>query len=131
MLICEDQPQVAEVLAAVLRSAGFDAKSLPRVEGVIDVLLQESVAVLLISFSGLDALVSTALVAQLRGRPEPALNQSGIVMLSNQGAAATSGADTELGRPVQAQQLVDAVTEVAATSSLALELRRNADHTSG
>ncbi|MEX0767905.1 MAG: hypothetical protein WD029_05500 [Microthrixaceae bacterium] len=126
VLICEDQPHVADLLAAVLRAAGFDAQSLSRVEGVIDVLLQESVAVLLVSFSGLDAEVSLALVKQLRGRPEPTLSQAGIVVMSNQKASSSSGADAELIRPVQAQHLVDVVTEVAATDSLALELRRSA-----
>ncbi|CAB4530805.1 unannotated protein [freshwater metagenome] len=126
VLICEDQPQVAAVLLAVLRAAGFEAESLSRSDGVADVLLQESVAVLLVSFSGREASASTDLLTQLRGRPEPVLNQAAILVMSDQPLGSNCGADAALLRPVEAQRLVDAVTEVASTGSLARELRRNA-----
>ncbi|MEI7888287.1 MAG: hypothetical protein WCJ04_12925 [Actinomycetes bacterium] len=126
VLICEDQPQVADILLAVLRTAGFEAQSLARAADVADVLLQESVAVLLVSLSGRDASASYELVSQLRGRPEPVLNQAAILVMSDQPLAPDCSADAALRRPVDAQRLVDAVTEVAATSALSRELRRNA-----
>jgi DNA-binding NtrC family response regulator len=126
VLICEDQPQVADILLAVLRTAGFEAESLARPADVPEVLLQESVAVLVVSLSGREAAVTTELLAQLRGRPEPVLNQAAILVMSDQPLASDCGADAALQRPVEAQRLVDAVTEVAATGALARELRRNA-----
>ncbi len=126
VLICEDQPQVADILLSVLRTAGFEAESLARPADVPEVLLQESVAVLLVSLSGREAAVTIELLAQLRGRPEPVLNQAAILVMSDQPLAADCGADAALQRPVDAQRLVDAVTEIAATGSLARELRRNA-----
>jgi DNA-binding NtrC family response regulator len=126
VLVCEDQPQVADILLSVLRTAGFEAESLARPADVPEVLLQESVAVLLVSLSGREAAVTIELLAQLRGRPEPVLNQAAILVMSDQPLAADCGADAALQRPVDAQRLVDAVTEIAATGSLARELRRNA-----
>ena len=126
VLICEDQPQVADILLAVLRTAGFEAESLARPADVPEVLLQESVAVLVVSLSGREAAVTTELLAQLRGRPEPVLNQAAILVMSDQPLEPDCGADAALQRPVEAQRLVDAVTEVAATGALARELRRNA-----
>ncbi len=125
VLVCEDQPHVADILLAVLRTAGFEAESLARPAEVPEVLLQESVAVLLVSLSGCEPAATTELLAQLRGRPEPVLNQAAILVMSDQPLAADCGADAALQRPVDAQRLVDAVTEVAATGSLARELRRN------
>jgi DNA-binding response OmpR family regulator len=131
VLLCEDQPQVAAILGAVLRAAGFEAESLARSADVADVMLQESVAVLLISFSGREESDTTSLVTQLRGRPEPVLNQAAILVIGDQPLPSDCAVDAELLRPVEAQRLVDAVTELAATSSLVRELRRNAAYWSG
>ena len=129
VLVIEDNPDAAALLTEVLRAAGFDARSWSRAEGVTDVLLTESVAVLVVAFSGRGIGATTELVAELRRRPEAPLAHAGIVALVDDEIDTLFGlahsADRVLVRPMGAASLVDAVTEVAATHADSLSLRRD------
>lgn len=128
VLVVEDLPDTAALLTSVLRAAGFDACSVARGTWVPEVILDEGVAVLVVSFSGCGIAATTQLVGELRGRPEGPLGQAGIVALVDDEVDALFGlgdaADAVLVRPVPADRLVDAVTEVAATLPAARRQRR-------
>lgn len=128
VLVVEDQPDTAMLLTTVLRAAGFDARSIAQGSWVPAVVLDEDVTVLVVSFSQRGIAAATQLVGQLRGRPEAPLAEAGIVALVDDEIDALFGlgdaADAVLVRPVPADRLVDAVTEIAATPPAARRLRR-------
>lgn len=128
VLVIEDLPDAALLLNSVLRAAGFDAQSLGRSDWVSEVLLDEHVAVLVVSFSGRGIAATTELVAGLRARPEEPLAHAGIVALVDDETDAWFGladaADAVLVRPVTAARFVDTVTDIAAASAAARSRRR-------
>jgi DNA-binding response OmpR family regulator len=130
VLVVEDHPDTARLLTTVLGAAGFDARAWHRAESVADVLVAESVAALVVSFSGRGIAATTELVAALRARPEELVAGAAIVALVDDEVDLRFGladaADAVLVRPVPADQLVNAVTEAAATSAAARQLRRPA-----
>jgi len=128
VLVVEDHADTALVLTSVLGAAGFDARAWDRADEVADVVVAESVAVLVVSFSGRGIAATTELVGALRARPEAALGGAAIVALVDDEIDLRFGlaeaADAVLVRPVPADRLVDAVTDAAATSAATRERRR-------
>ena len=82
-------------------------------------VVAEEVPVVVASFTGRGVGATTALLRELRSRPEPALRDAGFVAIVDAEIDAALGLETEadrvLVRPVEAEELVDAVTEVAAS----------------
>jgi DNA-binding response OmpR family regulator len=128
VLVVEDRRDTAELLTSVIRAAGFDARSCARATSVAEVIMEEEVAVLVVSFSGLGIAATTDLVGALRSRPESPLANAAVVALVDEEVDVLFGlgdaADAVLVRPVRADRLVDTITEVAATSAAARLLRR-------
>lgn len=119
VLVVEDHEPSASTIALVLESAGFDTAVVHDARTARDVTLDEGVAVVLcgLSRSGTEATID--LVDGFRRRPEAALSNAGIVSLvdhDDERADLEVGADRVLVRPVGAEELSDAVTEVAARS---------------
>jgi DNA-binding response OmpR family regulator len=140
VLVVEDRPDAAQLLVRVLGAAGFDARSWHHGDAVPGLIIDEAVAVLLVSFSGRGIAATTELVGGLRTRPEGPLAHAAIVALVDDEIDLRFGlgdaADAVLVRPVRADVLVDTVTDVAATSAAARLRRRGpaaalADQTAG
>ena len=132
VLVAEDRADAAEVLTGVLRAAGFDAQAVAHTASVPSILIEEHVAVLVVSFSGHGIAATTSLVGELRSRPEAPLADAAIVALVDHEHDARFGlsqaADSVLVRPVAAGDLVAAVTDAAATRADARRRRRPALH---
>lgn len=128
MLVVEDRADTAQLLASVLRTAGFEAATVRGARSVPEVLLEEGVAVVVVSFSGHGIAATTELVGELRSRPEGPLMHAGIVALVDDEIDVLFGlgdaADAVLIRPVPADRLIDVITDVAATPPAARQLRR-------
>ncbi|MHB1139136.1 MAG: response regulator transcription factor [Microthrixaceae bacterium] len=128
VLVAEDHADAASVLTGVLRAAGFDAQAVAHAGSVAGIVIDERVAVLVVSFSGSGIASTTSLVGELRSRPEAPLADAAIVALVDHEVDARFGlsdaADAVLVRPVAAGALVDAVTDAAATHAAARRLRR-------
>jgi CheY-like chemotaxis protein len=118
VLVAEDRDGTARLLTEVLGAAGFHAAPVAHEYTATQVLADEDVPVVLASFSGRGIGATTALLRELRSRPEPRLRDAGVVVLVDDERDAAFGvakeADAVLVRPVDADRLVDAVTEVAA-----------------
>lgn len=119
VLVAEDRPGAAQLITTILRTAGFDAAPVDHEYTATRVLTDEVVPVVVASFSGRGVGATTALLRELRSRPEPQLRGAGVVAIVDDPADAAFGigseADAVLVRPVDAADLVDAVTEVAST----------------
>lgn len=119
VLVAEDRAGAATLLTEVLGAAGFDAAPVGHEALAAQVLASEEVPVVVASFSGRGVGATTALLRELRSRPEPALRDAGFVAIVDAEIDAALGLATEadrvLVRPVEADELVDAVTEVAAS----------------
>jgi DNA-binding response OmpR family regulator len=119
VLVAEDRAGTATLLTEVLGAAGFDAAPVDHEVLAAQVLASEEVPVVVASFSGRGVGATTALLRELRSRPEPALRDAGFVAIVDAEIDAALGLATEadrvLVRPVEAEELVDAVTEVAAS----------------
>lgn len=128
VLVMDDDPDGSRVLTTVLAAAGFDAATACDERTAARAVLHEDVAVVVSSFAASGIASTTRLVGQLRRRAEPQLADAGVVALvddERDGALGlTSAADRVLVRPVAAQVLIDAVTEVAATSVSGRRARR-------
>ena len=120
VLVAEDRAGAATLLIEVLGAAGFDAAPVAHELTATQVLASEDVPVVVASFSGRGVGATSALLRELRSRPEPALRAAGFVAIVDDEIDAAFGigsdADVVLVRPVDADRLVDAVTEVAASS---------------
>jgi len=125
VLVVEDDAHTAELLCEVLRAAGFDARATAHSRSVADIVIDEDVAAVVVSFSRRGIAATTRLVGDLRRRPEAPLAEAAIVVLVDDAVDARFGlsdaADVVLLRPVPANRLVDAVTDAAATGA---EIRR-------
>lgn len=130
VLIAEDHRDTAQLLTELLTVAGFHPATATGTAAISDAVLHEDVAVVLASFSGRGIAATTDLVGGLRARPEPALSDVGVVAVVDDAADAKFGldasADVVLVRPVDANVLADALTDVAATRSTARAARRAA-----
>lgn len=130
VLVVDDDRSSATTLQRILAAAGFDTAVVRTTRLALSVVRDEDVAVLLVANSGRGIGATTDLVAQLRTRPEPPLRDAGIVALVDDEVDAAFGlgeeADAVLVRPVDADRLVDVVTEVAATTTAARTARRSA-----
>lgn len=130
MLVVEDDRDTAQLLCSLLALAGFDARSLPTSVDVAPVVLGERPAATVVSLSrsGIEAV--TAVITGLRRRPEPALNDAGLVALVDDEFDLFFGlgtdADASLVRPISPERLIDAVTEAAAIGP-----RRRSSYSSG
>jgi DNA-binding response OmpR family regulator len=118
VLVAEDRAGAATLLTEVLAAAGFDAAPVEHEALAAQALACEEVPVVVASFSGRGVGATTALLRELRSRPEPALRDAGFVAIVDAEIDAALGLATEadrvLVRPIEAEELVDAVTEVAA-----------------
>ena len=132
VLVAEDRADTAELLTGVLRAAGFDARAVAHAASVSPIVIEEHVAVLVVSFSGHGIAATTSLVGELRSRPESPLADAAIVALVDSEVDARFGlsdaADAVLVRPVDAGALVDAVTDAAATRAEARRVRPHGAH---
>lgn len=128
MLVVDDDRSSATVLSGVLRAAGFEVATVRSAEAAVRALLHEGVAATVVSFSRLGVGATTHLVTTLRSRPEPSLHTAGLVALVDDAADARLGLNAEcdavVTRPVPAEELADAVTDVAATEPLVRAARR-------
>ena len=119
VLLAEDRQDTSRLLAAVLGAAGFQVASVPHEVLVAPVLVAEEVRVVVASFCGRGVGATAALLRELRSRPEPVLRDACVVAIVDDEVDAAFGigtdADAVLVRPVDAGELVDAVTEVAAS----------------
>lgn len=119
VLIAEDRDDAASVLTTVLGAAGFRAAPVGHELTATRALVAEDVGVVVASFSGRGVGATSALLRELRSRPEPQLSDAGFVAIVDDEMDAAFGiawdADTVLVRPVDAEELVDAVTQVAAS----------------
>ena len=119
VLVAEDRAGAASLLTEVLGAAGFDAAPVEHEALAAQVLASEDVPVVVASFTGRGVGATTALLRELRSRPEPTLREAGFVAIVDAEIDAALGLATEadrvLVRPVEAEELVDAVTEVAAS----------------
>ncbi len=128
VLVVEEDRSHAEALSRVLEAAGFHVASVRSPTLALRCLRDEHVAVLVLSNSVRGIAATTRLVTSLRSRPEPQLHDAGIVAIVDDQVDAAFGlgddADVVLIRPVEADRLVDAVTEVASTDPEARAARR-------
>lgn len=115
----EDDRDTAQLLCSLLAVAGFEARSIARPDAAVRVILEERVDVTVVSLSrgGIDMV--TSLVASIRQRPEPPLRDAGVVALVDDEYDLFFGlgieAHASLVRPIAPGELIDRVTEVAAT----------------
>ncbi len=130
VLVVDDDDDGSRVLTTVLAAAGFETAAVRDERTAARVVLDEGVAVVVSSFTGSRIASTTTLVGDFRRRPEPQLADAGVVALVDDERDSALGlgaaADEVLVRPVAAQLLVDAVTEVAATAAPARAARRGA-----
>ena len=130
VLVVDDDDDGSRVLTTVLAAAGFETAAVRDERTAARVVLDEGVAVVVSSFTGSRLASTTTLVGDFRRRPEPQLADAGVVALvddeRDSALGLGSAADEVLVRPVPAQLLVDAVTEVAATAPAARRARRGA-----
>lgn len=128
VLVVEEDPRHAEALSRVLDTAGFHVAVVRSAGLAIQCMRDEQVTVVVLSNSVRGIGATTAMVARLRGRPEPQLHGAGIVAIVEDQVDAAFGlgddADVVLIRPVDADRLVHAVTEVASTDPEARAARR-------
>lgn len=129
VLVVDTHGDSATFLCRLLDAAGFQTASTPRAEVALDSVLTEGVATVLVAHAGeLGATVDV--LRSARSRPEPVVNGVGLVALVDDEAAMevvlAAGADAVLVRPVEAEQLVETVTEVCATTPEARAGRRRA-----
>jgi DNA-binding NarL/FixJ family response regulator len=119
VLVAEDRVGPAILLTEVLATAGFHAAPVAHELIVTRVVAAEDVAVVVASFSGRGVGATASLLRELRSRPEPGVRHVGVVAILDDESDAAFGigsdADAVLLRPVDAERLVDAVTEVAAS----------------
>ena len=119
VLVAEDREDAARLLGVVLGAAGFRTASVPHELIATRVIATEAVPVVVSSFSGRGVGATAALLRELRSRPEPALRDAGVVAIVDAEVDAAFGigsdADAVLVRPVDAERLVEAVTEVASS----------------
>ena len=129
VLVVDDDRHSATTLAGLLGAAGFHVACVRSAAAALRAVLHEQVAVVVASFAQAGVGATTSLVTDLRTRPEPALHSAGLIALVDDEADARLGlhveSDVVLVRPVPAQDLVDAVTEVAATEPLVRAARRS------
>jgi CheY-like chemotaxis protein len=118
VLVVDDDRDTAGTLERVLGAAGFRVAAVPSADAAATVALREHVDVLLGSFRGAGIASTTGLVRTLRSRPEEPLRDAAVIAVVDDPADARFGlaaeADAVLVRPVPAERLADAVTEVAA-----------------
>ena len=128
VLVVEEDPRHGEALSRVLDAAGFQVAVVRSAALALRCMRDEQVAVVVLSNSVRGIAVTTAMVARLRTRPEPQLRDAGVVAIVDDQVDAAFGlgedADVVLVRPVDAERLVDAVTEVASTDADARSARR-------
>lgn len=122
VLVAEDRADAARTLTTVLAAAGFQAAAVCHERIATRIVGSEEVPVVVASFSGRGIGATSALLRELRARPEPALRDAGFVAIVDDPVDAAFGigfeADAVLVRPVVADDLVDAVTDVAASGRL-------------
>jgi CheY-like chemotaxis protein len=130
VLVVEDDQHGAATLREVLSAAGFQVAVVRTDRLATEVVVHEDVAVVVLANTRRGIAATTRLVATLRTRPEPQLRDAGVVALVEDEVDAAFGlgdeADAVLVRPVDADRLVDVVTEVASTSPAARAARRRA-----
>jgi CheY-like chemotaxis protein len=118
VLIGEDRADTARLLGEVLGAAGFVTAPVRHESTAARILAHEEVPVVLASFSGRGVGATAALLREIRSRPEPHVRGAAVVALVDDPRDAALGIGTEadavLVRPVDAERLVDTVTEVAA-----------------
>ena len=128
VLVVEEDPRHAEALSRVLDAAGFHVAVVRSPALALRCMRDEQVAVVVLSNSVRGIAATTAMVSRLRARPEPQFHDAGIVAIVDDQVDAAFGlgedADVVLIRPVDAERLVDAVTEVASTDSDSRSARR-------
>lgn len=128
VLVVDDRADAAELLVRVLSAAGFRAAAVADRRRALRVVATEHVAVVAAAHGPARLAATTDLVTSLRSRPEPPLRDVGLVVLLDDAADARFGlgaeADAVVVRPVDAGDLVDEVTDVAATDPAARALRR-------
>lgn len=129
VLVAEDRADAARLLTTVLGAAGFEAAPVSHEYTATRALGRHEVPVVVASFTGRGVGATAALLRELRSRPEPSLRAAGVVAIVDHETDAAFGiaaeADAVLVRPVDAERLVDAVTEVAATGHRASDPDRD------
>jgi CheY-like chemotaxis protein len=128
VVVVDDKRDSATTVGAVLGAAGFEAASTADTTSAIESVLHEGVDVVLAAHSSGGATRSAEVVREIRTRAEPLVRDVSVVVLVDDAggadAALAAGADSVLIRPVEADRIVEAVTEVAATAPSVRAARR-------
>jgi DNA-binding NarL/FixJ family response regulator len=130
VVVVDDHPDAGRTVCAVLGVAGFDAVTTRDAAAATESVASEGVAVVVVAHAAGTAGRSTDLVRTLRTSVEPTVRDVSVVVLVDDAggadAALAAGADSVLIRPVEAERIVEAVTEVAATDPAVRADRRRA-----
>jgi len=128
VVVVDDHHDAGHTVCVVLGAAGFEAVTTRDVRAAVDAVANEGVAVVVAAHGAGGAPRSAALVNELRSAPEPGTRDVSVVVLVDDAggadAALAAGADSVLVRPVEAERIVEAVTEVAATDASVRAARR-------
>lgn len=130
VVVVDDHADAGRTVCAVLSGAGFEAVATREQSAATESVVHEGVAVVVAAHSAGGAARSADLVRDLRAGAHRLLRDVSVVVLVDDAggadAALAAGADSVLIRPVEADRLVEAVTEVAATDADQRAARRRA-----
>ena len=120
----------ARTVAAVLDAAGFETAATCDPAAAIQAVQQEGARVVVAAHGTGGVPRSADLVRALRSGAHPAVRDVSVVVLADDAvggdSALLAGADSVLLRPVEADRLVEAITEIAATDAAQRASRRRA-----
>jgi DNA-binding NarL/FixJ family response regulator len=130
VVVVDDHPDAGRTVCAVLGAAGFEAVTTRDATAATESVASEGVAVVVVAHAAGNAVRSADLVRTLRSSVDPTTRDVSVLALVDDAggadAALVAGADSVLIRPVEAERIVEAVTEVAATdASVRADRRRS------
>ncbi len=120
ILIVEDQPDTLEMLAAVFERRGYHVITADSAELALTLLEHDDIDVL-ISDLGMPTMDGLQLIKTLRGNKElrrtPAIALTGYASQKDAEAALTAGFDLHLSKPVDPNDLIEAVERLLVTKA--------------
>lgn len=112
-LVVDDHPDIADMLAAVLRLSGYDVSTAHSAASALGVAREKRFDVV-ISDIGMPEMNGYELARALRALPEytgvPLVAVTGFAMYDDRDRALEAGFDTHLSKPVNPSELTQAVT---------------------
>lgn len=130
VVVVGDDDDAGRTVAAVLGAAGFETADTHDPGEAVRAVQQEGASIVIAAHGTGGVPRSADLVRELRSGAHPAVRDVSVVVLVDDAgggdSALLAGADSVLLRPVEADRLVQAVTELAATDSAQRASRRRA-----